>query len=174
MSITLSIFYLKISHVDTHPNKSVWLSLQHHLKIILVVYCLLILSISSYHSNKYANYLFPDPPTTEPVITSNSSDGYLYQGDRATLICAVVGGKPVAATTLHFTCPGKGDRADTVTQNDARSSLEFSSFSTGDRINECSCTASWTIQPSWYHARTITSNYELNSKWIYYLVRLLK
>ena len=101
-----------------------------------------------------------DPPTTDPVITitstpPSSSNGHLYQGDRVTLTCTVTGGKPLSATTLTFTCPGKQDAQDTEGSAGVSSSVTIESLTNGDHDTVCTYSSKWK-QTDWYNRHKTT------------------
>ena len=102
---------------------------------------------------------FVDPPTTDPVITitstPSSSEGRLYQGDRVTLTCTVTGGKPLSATTVTFTCPGKQVSQDTEGSTGVSSSVTFDSLTNGDHNRVCTCSSKWK-QTDWYNRNNST------------------
>ena len=108
-----------------------------------------------------------DPPSTDPEITNtstpSSSGGHLYQGDRVTLTCTVTGGKPLSATTVAFTCPGKQDSQDTEGSTGVSSSVTLDPLTDADHGGECTCSTRWR-QTDWYSRETRTQLY-VNSEY---------
>lgn len=109
--------------------------------------------------------LFPDPPTLSPAITANPElpdTQPVYQGDNMTLRCTVSGGKPVNATVIMFTCPGKTDTSVvSMDTSSITSSLMFLPVSS-DNHGRCVCTARWK-KTDWYN-QTVSWNINVYSK----------
>lgn len=109
--------------------------------------------------------LFSDPPTLPPAITANPElpdTQPVYQGDNMTLRCTVSGGKPVNATVIAFTCPGKTDMSVvTIGTSNITSSLMILPVSS-DNHGRCVCSARWK-KTDWYN-QTISWNINVYSK----------
>ena len=109
-----------------------------------------------------AFHVCADPPTSNPVITDNSTDSHLYQGDTLTLTCSVTGGKPFSASSVTFTCPGKQDGQDNVGSSGVSSSVIFDSLSGNDHDKQCTCITQWK-QTNWYN-RNVNTTLHINSE----------